>query len=348
MPRTPRVRTIGFVTAVALFGVIGAATLGRASPAPSLPQIEPDALIASALRAMAAGHPISGHVSAHVDIGLPSLPNIGRPNGASDLISALTGDHRLRVWSSAEGYRVSDLLQLGERSVFVSRTDVWAWDSATYTALHLGPFPPQTLGPNEQPPSLGDPLALARLSLAAIDPTTSVAVARTDRVAGRPAYVLSLVPKTSATLVGRIEISIDASSRLPLRVAVFAWGARSAAVSAAFTSVSFAPIDPSVYAFSPPEGAKVDRPHANSSSVSNGEPGEYVRVFGRGWTTVFAVRTPLIASFGPGPGGLDIASLLPFSGTLFSIRSVDRGDHSWVVYGAVPQAALDSVAPELP
>jgi outer membrane lipoprotein-sorting protein len=348
MARTPRVRTIGSVAAIALFGVIGAATLGRASPAPSLPQIEPDVLIASVLRAMAAGHPISGHISAHIDIGLPSLPNIGRPNEASDLISAFTGDHRLRVWSSADGYRVSDLLQLGERSLFVSRNDVWAWDSGSYTAFHLGPFPSQTPDPTEQPPALGDPLALARLSLAAIDPTTSVAVARTDRVAGRPAYVLSVVPKTSATLVGRIEISIDAAVRLPLRVAIFAKGARSAAVSAGFTSVSFGPIDPGVYLFSPPEGAKIEQPHANASSASSGEPGEYVRVFGRGWTTVFAVRTPLIASFDPGPGGLDIASLLPFSGTLFSIRSVDRGDHSWVVYGAVPQAALDSVAPELP
>ena len=32
--------------------------------------------------------------------------------------------------------------------------------------------------------------------------------------------------------------------------------------------------------------------------------------------------------------------LLPFSGSLFSVRLVDRGDHAWLVGGFVPQSAL--------
>lgn len=355
MSRRPRLRSIGLVAALAMVALVFVATLGRASPAPTLPQVQPDALIASVLQAMEADIPVSGHVSAHIDIGLPSLPNIAGGNGASDPISAFTGDHRLRVWSSADGYRVSDLLPLGERSIFVSRTDAWAWDSSTYTAYHLGPYPPSNPQRGEAP-LLGDPLALARLALEALDPTTSVSVSGTARVAGRPVYVLSVEPRTSATLIGRIAISIDAAKRVPLRVAVYARGARSAAIWAAFTSVSFGSIDPSVYSFSPPRGAKIEQVRAESSSSPSGdESHEYslgpdgpLRVFGHDWTTVIAVKTPPIATLPSGPGGLDLASLLPFSGPLFSVRAVDRGDHAWIVIGAVPQASLEAVAPELP
>src|SRR5439155_18457066 len=82
-------------------------------------------------------------------------------------------------------------------------------------------------------------------------------VGGTARVAGRAAYVLVVEPRTSATLVGRIEVSIDAESHLPLRVAVFARGAGAPAISAGFTAVGFGPIPPRTFAFSPPPGATV-------------------------------------------------------------------------------------------
>src|SRR2546426_227734 len=87
-----------------------------------------------------------------------------------------------------------------------------------------GPGPPR-LGPNvgtgrgsdEVPgPSpgtaleLADPLTLARRALRAITPTTSVTVEPDARVAGRPAYALVLRPRTPSTLVGRVEVDIDA------------------------------------------------------------------------------------------------------------------------------------------
>ena len=66
---------------------------------------------------------------------------------------------------------------------------------------------------------------LARRALAAIDPTTRVTVAGSTSIAGRDAYVLSLEPRTNATLVGRVELYVDASRWLPLGGAVFARGA---------------------------------------------------------------------------------------------------------------------------
>src|SRR5437870_10990241 len=108
-----------------------------ASSTPSLPAVPPDRLVASALRALENPGPVSGYVRTHVDLGIPSLPDEGpagtASTGPAGLLSVLTGDHRLRVWRSDDGIRISDLLVGSERSVFVTRSDAWAWDFGTFT-----------------------------------------------------------------------------------------------------------------------------------------------------------------------------------------------------------------------
>ena len=164
-------------------------------------------------------------------------------------------------------------------------------------------------------------------------------------------YTLVLEPRTSATLVGRIEVSVDAVERVPLRVAVFARGARKAALSVGFTSVSFDPISSAVYRFAPPSGATIVRVPRSGLGASHGEeytglPGgiQGLRTFGTGWSSVAAVRIEALPA-GEGSGGL--AAFLPHSGPLFSIRLVRREGHEWLVYGAVPQSALAAVEPQL-
>ena len=39
--------------------------------------------------------------------------------------------------------------------------------------------------------------------------------------------------------------------------------------------------------------------------------------------------------------------MFPYSGPLFSVRFVERGDHSWIVAGFVPQSALVLIEPQL-
>jgi len=66
-------------------------------------------------------------------------------------------------------------------------------------------------------------------------------------------------------------------------------------------------------------------------------------VFGSGWASIVAVRVPARAELRMQAAGFDLAQFLPFSGPLFSIRLVDRGDHGWLIYGLVPQSALVAV-----
>jgi hypothetical protein len=367
MARSRRLRSILVVLVVAAVVAGGLWTLAAAAQSsPALPPVAPDALVASVVRTLHADPSVSGTVDVHLDLGLPNVV-AGAGAGPTIGLGSLFGDHHLRVWSSRDGLRISDQLPLGERSVFVdaaART-AWAWDWSSFTAVRLGPLPAMgTSVPAEAPFELMDPLTLARRSLDALDGTTAVTVDATARVAGRPVYVLVLRPRTPDTLVGRVEIAIDAAHRVPLRVAVTPRGTDAAALSATFARVSFGPIDPGVYRFVPPNGAAVKRPqdmlaglagrlagHASGQSETrepNGaeDPAEYARTFGHGWATVFAVRMPAGAL--DAAGGFDPRAILPFSGPLFSIRLVDRADHAWLVYGAVPQSALVAVEGSLP
>jgi outer membrane lipoprotein-sorting protein len=370
--RSARLRGVAVVVAAAGLVAASAALAGVARSSPSLPAMTPERLVANMIRVAATDPSVSGTLSAHLGLGLPDLPDEGprAVSGPASILDSLSGDHRLRVWHSDDGARLSDLLPTGERSIVVSRTQAWLWDSTTMTAVRLGAGADPGSEAARTAASLIDPVSLARQALRAIDPSTVVSVSGTAAVAGHSAYVLTLTPRTDATLVGRVEISVDATRWLPLSGAIFARGASTPAVSAAFTSVSFGPVDPAVYRFTPPPGAKVVGPRTPShvapelGCAGTGCPappegsGSYgldaetdpgVRVFGTGWATVVAVRAPSIDQVQKQLEGaeFDPTSLLPFSGTLFSIRLEGSGDHEWLLFGAVPQSALQRAATEL-
>ena len=133
-----RWRLLAAVLAVGILagGAVAVAAAQVSTPV-RLASVATDQLIASTLRAIADGRPISGHISAHIDLGLPSLPTEGLPNipgGAAQFLASLSGNHRLRVWRSADGLRVSELLPMSERSLIISRSAAWFWDFSACTA----------------------------------------------------------------------------------------------------------------------------------------------------------------------------------------------------------------------
>ena len=81
---------------------------------------------------------------------------------------------------------------------------------------------------------------------------------------------------------------------------------------------------------------KPGSPQAHPSQYDENTP----RVFGSGWASVIALRTPAISELRMQMAAFDITRFLPFSGPLLSIRLVDRGDHGWLIYGLVPQSTL--------
>lgn len=354
MRRYPVVAVL--VAAVLIAGV--GAGVAAVNPRPSLPAISAAELISSTLGAIAQDRPVSGQLLSHVDLGIPSLPaQVPQSREAqARLFEAINGDHRIRYWNSPDGVRISELLPTAELSFIAGRTngraEAWAWDSRSYTAIHFEPAPVPA-DPRTSPAGLFDPLKMASEALSAISPTTRISLAEPETVAGRDAYVLRIEPRTTETLIGRIELSVDAERRLPLRVAVFARGATRPALSLGYTSIGFGSVDSSVYRFAPPPGATVTQMHGPSAHPNRGtpssseDPAEYVRTFGQAWTTVVAYRLPAGAVNAAG-GQLDLPALLPFSGALFSARLVDRPAGPWLMVGAVPQSRLAALEPQLP
>jgi hypothetical protein len=362
--RRSRVLAAGVLAAAV---VAGATVVARGDPGLDLPAIGAAELIASVIDRPGDPVPVSGLLASHVDMGLPSIP-AGGPASEDPILRAMdavNGDRRVRLWASKDGVRLALLLPTSELGLFLSRhgdqTEAWAWDSQTFTAIHAGPTPSHDLAATPGPAAVAglvDPLELARRSLQALAPSTRVEVGESLRVAGRDAYRLVVEPRTEATLVGRIEIGVDAEHRVPLRVAVTARGADSPALSVEFSSISFTPIAPSTFRFTPPEGAvvreiagipkgSVDQPPPRSDRSGPGplDPGgEPVRILGRGWEAVLAVQVPARSVT-----ELDeLAGLLPFSGSLFSLRLVERAGHGWLLAGSVPQTRLASVERTLP
>jgi hypothetical protein len=360
----PRTVAAALVIAAVVFGgaSFAASAIGRA---PDLAPTTPDRLLAAVIRAAANPPDVSGTVNARLDLGLPSLPQQGpAPTGIGGLLASLTGDHRIRVWSSADGYRVDELLPTAERAVYEGTHGGWLWDSRSYTAYELYDAAQlaairrdvqarRAAGPAAEQArmlQLSDPLTLARDAIRALTPTTTVSIGTSERVAGRPAYVLVLAPRDATTLVGRVELAVDATTHVPLAVRVYAKGAALPAASAAFASVTFGPVPPSVYEFAPPPGATVKElyqrrhldqvgPRRPLTGPTNGA--DAFRVFGRGWSTVVAIRVPAgsLAKAGT-EDGVDVRQLLPFSGPLFSARLATAAGHTWLLAGAVPQSAL--------
>jgi len=357
IPRPGRLVSVAVLGTAVTLALVVAGQRVAVSAAP-LPEIAADELLASVAQALESPPPVSGEIEASLDLGFPTLPVEGADHGP---LAALSGDQRLRVWRSPDGVRIDVLLPTAERALIVSRDEAWVWNSSTAEAArfpfpegisHAVPVPPH--GGLGHDPSQLDPSAVAAQALAAVDPSTAVSVGRTGRVAGRDTYQLIVEPRTDQTLIGRIELDLDAVERVPLRAAIFSRGAEAPSLEVGYSTVSFAPIDPATFDFTPPPGTTVTERApgpfggaGHDDSHRPGNPGDGQRgrpqVIGEGWAAVLAI--PRSAGTSSSVEGLGVA--LPFSGPLFSARIEDVAGHSYLLVGAVDQSALEAAARSL-
>jgi outer membrane lipoprotein-sorting protein len=380
-------RRLRWLVPAGIAAAIAAASLtttaaANASDQPKLAAKTAAELLVAVEQADPAG--LSGTIVETAKLGLPDLSGLagaGGSGGDSSLTveSLVTGSHTMNVWyAGAEHQRFALLGQLSESDVIHNGTDLWTYSSTTRTVTH------KTLSAHDAaatPPSVAsaapalDPQAAAEQALAAIDPTTTVQVDRTARVAGRAAYQLLLSPKDTRSLIGSVRIAIDAATFVPLRVQIDATGATSPAVQVGFTDVSFNVPNMSVFEFVPPAGAtvqenatpfdtvsgpnmpsRIDGPKGISGpGVATTAPAQHTTLLGKGWTQVVEVTLPTPAGSAPsatlslgGAGGqlLDqVATAVPggrlITTTLVSILITNDGK---VFAGPVDAADLQKVA----
>lgn len=273
----------GVVAAVGI--VIAASAVASAAAAPSLPAKTAAQLLAEVATdgARPLG-PLTATVQQTSSLGLPQLPAaLQQQDGANT--SLMAGTQSVSIWyRDPQHLRIAEPVRAGETDLRLDGRTLWVWSSRTQTATRVA-LPAHftglagnvatrralpltgSAGQHALPPAFlpDSPLAAANQVLRAVGPTTVVSVQRNLYVAGRAAYQLALVPRSSQSLVGRILIAIDASKHIPLRVQVFARGSSSLAYGIGFTALSFGVPAASNFTFTPPPGAIVKRETVPSS-----------------------------------------------------------------------------------
>jgi outer membrane lipoprotein-sorting protein len=292
------------VTAVAVVAGVGAFGPMVADASPDLPGITAQDLLARVQTAKVDG--LSGTVKSSTDLGLPTLP--GMDGRSSQFLDLLTGDHTARVaFAGPDKARVAVLDDMAERVLTTDGKTAWAYDSSKREATKLT-LPAHPARPEVAPEREAyDPQAAAKKFLAAIDPTTKVEVSGTEKVAGRDAYKLRLVPKTDKTTVGSVTLAVDSKTWVPLQVTVMPRTGKDPAVQLGFSAVSFDVPSASTFAFTPPKGVKVTEQKLPAREIPNGkvtppskiappkapakpEPGDRPTVVGQGWDSVIVLH----------------------------------------------------------
>ena len=287
-------------------GIIGGLQIPSAEASPSLPPRTPGQLLADISQDQKVP-PLTGTVVETTSLGLPQLPNAGNP---TSLASLLTGSHTLKVYyQNAQHFRLSVPQTMSETDVVRNGNTLWLWDSSqnSVTEITAPPKSAEHSAEHQLPTATLTPQQAANQILKAVGKTTTVGVQSNVMVAGDPAYQLTLAPKDHRSLIGRVQIAIDAKYGMPLRVQVFAKGAASPAFQVGYTALSFTAPAAANLAFTPPPGAKVDKTnlsdHAGQQQSGQPSTGSGFGSYGKGWLTVASLpQKDLFSSFGTGPG----------------------------------------------
>jgi outer membrane lipoprotein-sorting protein len=287
---------------VVIGGLMAGSLITAAQAAPGLPSRTAAQLLAEV--ADSTTPPLTGTVVETASFGLPALPATGNPTSLSSL---LTGSHTVRVWyASPQHFRLAAPESLSESDVIRDGRTAWLWQSTlnkvtrftlpvpAHAAKDAGAVPQQPLTPQQA----------ASQVLAAVGPTTTVRVDSNVTVAGQAAYALVLAPKDARSLVGQVQIDVDGSNGVPLRLQVFARGASSPAFQVGYTDIHFVRPAPADLTFSPPPGATVTQ-----VNLSGGKPGGAsdharpdVTTTGSGWLTVLELPSADLTPNAPGAG----------------------------------------------
>ena len=261
---------------VAAAVVVGVAA-SRAQGSTPLPSISPAALLAKVATAAKTPVPVSGSVTWTNGLipGSDVANLLGGQSAAPSGLAGLAMGGSGRLWvQPGSGVRLE---VQGSNSDFVvvgGTGGVWTYSSATGTATHYA----RPTGTTAQSPAPGasasavDPLAAITTRLQRFASTGTVAVTGQQTVAGRQSYTLTVTPAAgTATTLGSLRIAVDGATYVPLQVQVFAKGDTTPALSAGFTSISYAKNDAGLFSFTPPAGATVQ--HKTLPSVPSATSG---------------------------------------------------------------------------
>ena len=322
-----RLSTRGLLALVGAVAVAGAAAAalavtafgggGSTPPAEPLAQAVHDALSAPPVEGVSADISFSNH--------LFDATSLGALGAASPLLSGATG----RLWITNDGHlRLELQSSAGDTEIVSDGTTLSVYDGSSNTAYEL-PLPQASSAPaaGTTPPSVAE----IESALSALAAEADVSGATPDSVAGQPAYTVTVSPKTGGGLIGGVELSWDAATGVPLRVAVTARGASAPVLELTVTDISYGPVASSDVDITPPPGANVVTLTPPASAPAAGSAAPVTGVAAVGAAVPFTLVAPgtldglALGDVRLTGSGSDAGALLTYGDGLGSLLVVEHG-----------------------
>lgn len=218
-----------WVAAVA--GAVAVAVAASPTASDLWPMGEPtrDARQVLAAARSSSGVSHEGVVEVQGSLGLPDLPRLG------DVAALLGGTTRARVWwRSPTAWRVDRISSTGESGTYAVQDGVRTWD------FESGDVEQAVALSSIRLPRVDDlmPPQAARRALAGVTRRDGLTALPSQRIAGRAADGVRVVPADSSSAVGHLDLYVDRDSGLPLSLLVVPRGGGVPALRTSFVEVS--------------------------------------------------------------------------------------------------------------
>jgi outer membrane lipoprotein-sorting protein len=374
--RLPLSRLLALCTAVVAVGA-GATALASALVVGPTP---PPAPLAQAVHGALAAAPVEG-VTAQIQWTDRLLEGANLASGggeasqltASPLISGASG----RLWLSKDGHlRLELQSEKGDTQVYFDGHTVSMYDASTNTLYRYTPPAreggwsnddhPLSAEPNRNAPGHpadvpGEPheapsVAKIEEGISHLSQHADVSGATPTDVAGQAAYTVRVSPKESGSLLAGVELSWDAVHGVPLRAAVYSTESSAPVLELAATSISYGPVEPSVFEFTPPANAKVEevvlpKPGEHQGASTQGGEHEHPKLTtdGHGPGTIAVLEAKATGSSPTLPEGLQQvkvngATASELTTELGTLLTFERSGVRYLVAGSVTPSAVEAVA----
>jgi outer membrane lipoprotein-sorting protein len=239
------VLAVSALVAIIAVAAVASAAIGGGGSAP------PPRPLANALHDALTAPPVSG-VTARVDFSTNLFAS-----ATTETSSALLKGGSGRLWAAKDKLRIELQSDNGDAQIVVANGKGFVYDgpsNTAYTFAFAGKQKADTKdGADGTVPPLSEivkKVAQARTHASISQPTPGV-------VAGQPAYTVRAEPRDRGGLLGAAELAWDAARGVPLRIALYPRGSSTPALQLSVTDINYGSVDDSVFALTPPSGAKV-------------------------------------------------------------------------------------------
>jgi hypothetical protein len=254
--RTASTRRLLITIAAVLAAVAAGAAIAVAATSGG-PVPKPAPLPVALHRALAA--PAPPGITARISLTNNLVSSVDLPDGPSNpLLSGASG----RLWLTRDHLRIELQSDSGDAEIVAGGGSVWVYDPSSntvYRAMLAAAAERAARGSRHEREGRLPTVARIQEQLNRLGAHLAISAASPTDVAGQPAYRVGVAPKRNGGLLGAVQLAWDAVRGVPLDFAVFAKGDPAPVLELRATAISYGGVDPSVFAISPPSGAKVVR-----------------------------------------------------------------------------------------